>query len=547
MKDLRKEIKAYALKQAIEYGNAESKRIIPKLFQHGLKKDEIKEALKEAKKIAEEVNKLEEKERKEIYGEYKSLVIEHKEKEKDFPELPNASKGVITRIPPEPSKHLHIGHALSFILNYVYAEKYGGKCLLRFEDCNPEKVSKDYADSNLDDINNYLGIKLEGIKYVSDDLPIMYKHAETLIMGGSAFMCFCSREKMQDLRHKGIECECRKQDTDKNKKEWKKFLEGKYINGEGVLRFKGEMNSDFQVLRDPVLFRAVKAKHFRQGSKYKIWPMYDFYNPIEDDIMGITHILRSIEFEQRVPLHDKLRELLGLKKQTIVQYGRFNVIESTTKGREIREMIESGEYIGWDDPRLVTLKALKRRGIIKESFYELAKNSGFSRHEVNIDFSMIAAINRKILDKKANRYFFVSNPVQIKIKNLPKIDYVKAKMHPEKEEERKIKVRDEIFVSKEDYESFKGKETRLMSFCNVFLEKKAEFTSLENKNIQKIQWVGEGIKSRIFMPDATWVSGIAEEAVSKLSPGDIIQFERFGFCRFDRKNKDVYEFWFGHK
>ncbi len=551
------EIKAYALKNAIEFGKADAGRILPKLFNHGLDRKDIGKIMPTIQEIVNEVNSMPKGDREEEYDELKAYVKEHEEKEKDLPELPNAVEGkVVTRLPPEPSKYLHAGHALGFLLNYIYAQRYNGKCLLRFEDANPEKVSQEYVDMDLDDIENYLGIKPASIRFVSDDMPLLYKHAETLIKKGKAYMCFCSQEKMRDFRHAGKECECRRQSNDENMSEWNAFLKGKYNEGAATLRFKGNMQDQNQVLRDPVIFRSVHARHFRQGEKYKVWPMYDFYNPIEDGLMKVTHILRTNEFDQRVPLQDAIKDILGLPKQTVVQYGRFNVIDDSTeakaKGREIRALVESGKYIGWDDPRLVTLKALRRRGIKKEVFYELVKQLGLSKKEANIDFDMLAAISRKIIDKDTKRYYFVANPVPLSIKQSTesaKIKSVSLPVHPDSKETREIKL-GELYISAEDKKENAGKETRLLHLYNIEMPKRgpnAEVTGIENKQIPKIQWVSGHVPAKIFMPDATWIEGYAEEAVKQLKVGEVIQFERFGFVKLDKITKGTYEFWFTHQ
>ncbi|MBX4196031.1 glutamate--tRNA ligase [Candidatus Pacearchaeota archaeon] len=547
MKDFSKEIKAYALKNALEFGTAEAGKILTKLFQHGLDKKDIKNILPDIQAIVKKVNAMDNDQRGEEYASLGDIVKTHEEKEKDLPPLPNTEKGVITRIPPEPSKYLHLGHALSFLLNSIYAERYKGKCLLRFEDANPEKVTQEYVNAMLDDIKEYLHIKFDSMKYVSDDIPLLYTYAEQLIEKGKAYMCFCDRDTMQELRHSGKECEHRKINVKENLEHWKQFLAGKYKEGEAVLRIKGDMQHDNHVMRDAALFRMIDKPHFRQKTKYKVWPLYDFYNPIEDSIMGVTHILRTNEFEQRMPLQDMIKELLKLKRQTVVQYGRFSVIDATTKGREIRELIESGDYIGWDDPRLMTLRALRRRGIRKEVLYELVKQTGLSKYEVHLDFDMIAAISRKLIDKETSRYYFVEDPVELKIDKKPNLKSVKIPIHPDKDEMRTVEV-DSIYISKKDLKELKGKEVRLLHLYNVKLPatgNKAVFTSLENKPIPKIQWVSSSVPARVLMPNAKWVQGLAESGIKSLKVDDLIQFERFGFVRLDSKKEN--EFWYTHR
>lgn len=553
--DLDNEINAYALKNALDYEKADVGKILPKLFQHGLDKKDIGKIMPKIAEIVKKINSLSKEEKEKEFEKYKKYLVEKEEKEKDIPEIDVSDlKSVITRMAPEPSKYNHLGHALTFLLNYIYAKKYKGKCLLRFEDTNPEKVSQEYVDAMKEDVLEYLDIEPDDIRFVSDDMPLLYKNAEKLIELNKAYMCFCEREKMQDLRHKGVECECRGKESKTNLTEWARFVAGKYKEGQCVLRIKGDMKSENHVMRDSVIFRCVKAKHYKYKDKYKVWPMYDFYNPIEDSLMGVTLILRSNEFDMRVELQELIKELLNLKKQKIIQYGRFNVLDYTTKGREIRELVDSGELIGWDDPRLITLKALKRRGIRKESIYELVKQVGLSKHPVNLNFDMIAAINRKIIDPVSNRFSFVAEPIELKIKDSPNVKEVSVPIHPDKEKKRKIKIGENIFISKEDFDSLKGKEIRLLHLYNIKLGEKsvknkadAVFTSDEIKNIDKINWVSLGLKTKVLMPDGSWISGIADEGIWDLKPNAIIQFERFGFVRFDRLKNGTYEFWFSHK
>ena len=548
MNDFSKEIRAYALKNAIEFRRAEPKSILSKLFQFGLQKDDIKEVMSIVEKNVDQINSMPNDEKEKEFQSLKHLIKEHVEKEKKLPELKNVSGEVVTRFPPEPSKYLHFGHALACLINYTYAKKYNGKFVVRFEDCNPEKCSQEYADVILRDLKDYLEVKIDSIRYISDDMHLFYDYAEKLIEKGKAFMCFCDRDTMQNLRHEGKGCNCRSSSVQDNKKNWKKFLEGLYAPGTATLRYTGDMSANNQVLRDPVLFRSMDAEHYRQGTKYKVWPMYDFYNPIEDSLMGVTHILRSNEFDVRVELHDQLRNLFGLNNQETVQFGRFNVIGAEMSGRDIREKVKSGEYLGWDDPRLGTLPALERRGIDKDVLIELINHIGLSKKQIQIDFAMIASISRKLLDKKVNRYFFVADPVELQVQKMPDIKEVDAKLHPDKPFVRKLRVGKSIFISKEDFEELKGKEIRLMNLFNIKLGDKPVFTGEENNpKLQKIHWVSTSLPARILMDNATWVEGLAEQEIANIKIGEVVQFERFGFCRLDAVKNGMYEFWFSHK
>ena len=555
-------IRYLALENALKYkGKANPGAVIGSILalEPGLKKD-MKSLSKKIQGIIKEVNSMSAEEQEKALSRLPKLERPEKEEKKGLPELPDAVKGkVVTRIPPEPSKYTHLGHALSFLINYTYAKKYDGKCILRFEDTNPEKSTQEFVDSTLDDLN-YLGIKPDKVIYVSDELPMFYEMAEKLIMKKKAYVCHCSRDEMKKNRDEGRRCCLDKSDAKENTAEWKKMLTGKYEEGEATLRLAGDMGSKNHVMRDPVIFRINKAEHYRQKKKYCVWPLYDFENSISDSVNGITHILRSSEFgSMRIELQDYIKDLLGLKKQVVVQYGRFNIKGATTKGREIRELIKEGKVSGWDDPSLVTIKALRRRGIVNETYIELMNQMRLSSNTAkNIDWSMISSINRAILDKDVNRYFFVENPVEIKISGAPE-QQVELKLHPDFPERgsRRFTAGESFYVAKEDYEKFReGKLIRLMDCLNFEITgKKYKFHSKSVEEYRKngsaiIHWLPkeeELANVEIRMPDNEIKKGLAEPSVKNLKAGEIVQFARFGFCRLDKKEKNKLVFWFTNR
>jgi len=552
MKDFSKEIWAYALKNAIEFGKADAGKVLPKLFQHGLDKKDVKNVIKNIQEIVKKVNSMKPGEKEQEFSKYKDHVKEKEQREEGLPELENAKEGkVITRLAPEPSKYLHIGHALVFMIQYLYAKKYKGKCLLRFDDTNPEKSAKEYYDAIKADLS-WLGIKCDKEIIASNDMPVFYKYAEQLIKQKEAFVCSCSQEKMKELRDKMKECEHRKNKVEKNLELWKDMIGKKYKEGKIILRLKGDMKSNNGVMRDPVIFRVSYHAHFIQGKKYCVWPTYDFESSIEDSLNGVTHVIRSNELELREELHKHIIDLLKLKLPIIREIGRYQITGAETQGRIIREMIEKKEINGWDDPRLVTISALRRRGFVPEMFKELAQTVGLSKSSGHIDPSVLGAVNRKIIDPTADRYSFVEDPIRLEVENAPGIIEIKVPLHPDRPKEtRDVRVVvGDVFISKKDFNDFKGKEIRLLHLYNIKFPKKgkkAVFTSLENKDIPKINWLSFGTETKILMPDGSWVSGLADEEIAYLKPGELIQFERFGFVRFDGIKKGAYEFWFGHK
>ncbi len=382
------------------------------------------------------------------------------------------------------------------------------------------------------------------------------RKAEELIKKKKAYVCFCDRDTMQNLRHEGRACECRDQSVEQNLKFWDEMVSKKFPEGRCTLRLQGDIESDNHVMRDPVLFRISYAEHFRHKDKYCVWPLYDFENSVEDCKYGVTHILRSIEFgKMREELQNHIKKALGCKPQYVKEYGRFNIRGAVTQGRVIRQMIKEGKVSGWDDPSLVTLRALKRRGIVRKTYYELVKEVGVSAAPTNIDWTMISSINRSILDKEAERYFFVEEPIKIKIEGAPE-QTLSLKKHPEIDKGfRKFHTNTEFFIDKKDYDKLSDGLHRLMD-CLNFIKKGSQlkFHSTDYENFKKngdliIHWLPlkDNTDVKILMPDNTIKKGLGESSISNLKEGDIIQFQRFGFCRLDKKQEGYIQFVYAHR
>lgn len=539
---MKKEARILALQNAVKYdGKANVGAVIGALLgKHPDFKDKIKELSKDVQAVVKEVNALSSDEQ---HAELKKLAPETEEKKekkkRELPELPNVHGKVVTRIPPEPSKYPHLGHALSFLINYLYAKKYQGKCILRIDDTNPEKAKKEYYDA-LDDALAWLGIKPNKTIIASKEMETFYKYIEVLIKNEHAYACFCDKDTVSEYRTKAMVCEHRRQTVEKNFDIWKDMLAGKYKAGEVVLRLAGEIDATNATMRDPVLFRIVTTAHPITKKKYIVWPMYDFETVVGEEIAGVTHILRSNEFGlMRVELQNYIKDLLGFTKQDVIQYGRFNVIGAETQGRVIREMIEKNEVTGWDDPRLVTVMALRRRGIVPETFYELALEVGLSSTVTNLDWSMVAAINRKIIDPVTKRYFFIKDPRKITIHHPLKT--VDVPLHPENKKlgKKHVTLGDTFYVS-DPIE--KGRVYRFMHMFNfkneTFLSEEYDHT-LGAKIIHAVP-AHNAVDVHVLMNDGTIIKGKGEKALEDIKEGEIVQFERAFFCRLDDKKKKLF-------
>ncbi len=469
-----------------------------------------------------------------------------------LPPLPNAVKGKTAfRLPPEPSGFMHIGHAMAFTINYLYKEEYDGELWLRFEDTNPKKVAKRYYDSFRRGIE-WLGIRWEHEKNVSDDMEVMYGQGRRLIQDGNAYACSCDQEKVKRVRFEGKACEHRDAPVDTNLRIWEELLARKHREGEYVVRFKGDMQNVNYSLRDPNIFRVIEKSHPLTGDRYSLWPTYDVANAIEDEMCGITHVLRSSEF--RNELQQLIRDALGFRRLEVIQFSRFNFKGTPVQKRLLRPLVEEKLVTGWDDPRMPTVDGLRRRGIIPEAIRDFTVQVGYTKSEHEYDWSILLSINRKLLDPLSKRIFFVPDPVELKVKGAPK-RRAKIAFHPEKDlGQRTIETSDTFFLPKADLAGMKkGSAFRLMDLYNVELTSSgarpaARYTGDELfKDMRKLQWVTRDhaeVKvievGVLFDEDGAFnkdslkeTRGMAEAAFSSLKVGEIVQFPRFGFCRVD--------------
>ncbi len=556
MKDFSKEIKAYALKNAVEYGKAEADKIIGKLFQHGLDKKDIKQVMPLIVEAIKEINKLSNNEREKLLIDYQRYVKEREEKEKELSELPNSGKNMIFRLAPFPSGALHIGNAKTILLNSLYAEKYNAKLLLIMDDTigSEEKPITLESYKLIEEALEWLDVKYQKPEiYKSDRIEIYYKYALDLINKGRVYVCHCKQEILRKNRENGIECAHRSLRVKDNLDEWKKMFSAS--EGSAVLRLKTDMQNPNPAFRDRVLFRIAERKHPRIGNKYRVWPTLEMTWSIDDHLLGITHIIRGNDLMIETEMEKFIWDIFGWKHPETIHTGlvKIDLNEAKISKSKAQKEVASGKFTGWDDPRTWSIQALKRRGIKAESIREFVKEIGLNKSDITIPIDSLYAINRKLIDSDAERFYFVEKPIKLEIKGKPGIKEISKEIHPDKKEKRKVKV-DEIYISKNDINELKGQGIRLLHLYNIKLPakgKRAEFTSLDNKNIPKIQWVSSGGKVKILMPSGTWISGLAESSIRNLKPGEVVQFERFGFCRFDAAKKEgkeeIYEFWFAHK
>lgn len=388
---------------------------------------------------------------------------------------------VQTRFPPEPNGYLHIGHAKSILLNYGLAQKYGGKFNLRFDDTNPTKEKTEFVESIMEDVK-WLGADFEDrLFFASNYFQQMYDCAVLLIRKGKAFVCDLTAEEIReyrgDFKTPGKESPYRNRSVEENLKLFEEMKDGKYEDGERVLRAKIDMASPNINMRDPVIYRVAHMSHHNTGDAWCIYPMYDFAHPIEDAIEHITHSICTLEFEDHRPLYDwVVRECEFENPPRQIEFAKLYLTNVVTGKRYIKKLVEDKVVDGWDDPRLVSIAALRRRGYTPESIRMFVDLVGVSKANSSVDYAMLEYCIREDLKLKKPRMMAILDPIKLVIDNYPEdtIEYLDAANNLENPElgERKLPFGKELYIEREDFMEepikkyfrlFPGNEVRLMN------------------------------------------------------------------------------------
>lgn len=543
----------HALENAMRYnGKANIGAVIGKVLAENPEfKLDIKGLYQTATALIREVNSLSREEREKRFL---SLFGGLKEKERPEPKprlvLPNAEQGkVVCRIAPYPSGPLHIGNIKTYIINDGITKKYKGKLLLVIDDTigSEEKKIIPKAYKLIPKGLGLLSIKFSKTYYKSDRLPIYYKYAEELIKKDAAYVCNCPKERLTKYRMDGLVCDCRANQVEKNLSEWKKMF-SEYKDGEACLRIKTGMDHPNPAFRDRVLFRICSRRHPRVANRYKVWPLLEFSWAIDDYLLGITHILRGKELMMESEMERFIWNIFGWKHPEIVHLGLLQIEGVKLSKSKASKEVLSGKYFGWDDPRTWSVQALLRRGFLPEALREFCLGFGLNQNEVTVPVENLYAINRKLIDPKAKRYFFVENPKRIRIKSF-QAKRISIPSHPEfpKYGSRQFNINSNEFFVQDKIE--KGKIYRLMHLFNF---KDNKFVSEEHNpelNARLIHWLPArgNIKAEVLMPDASVKKGLIEQSAKKIRIGEVVQFERVGFARLDKKSRDKLVFWFAHR
>ena len=466
--------------------------------------------------------------------------------EKDLQE--GQYREVVTRFPPEPNGYLHIGHAKSILLNAGLAKKYGGKWNLRFDDTNPTKERTEFVESIIKDVEWLTGEKKEEIFYASNYFQQMYEAAVKLIQKGKAFVCDLSPEEMREYRgtltEPGKNSPYRERTIEENLRLFEEMKEGKYPDGSKVLRAKIDMTSPNMNMRDPIIYRVARMHHHNTGDEWCIYPMYDFAHPIEDAIEGVSHSICTLEFEDHRPLYDwVLRELEFVNPPKQIEFSKLYLTNVITGKRYIKKLVEDKIVDGWDDPRLVSIAALRRRGFTPESIQTFMELSGVSKSQASADYAMLEYCIREDLKLKRSRMMAVLDPIKLVITNYPEgqIEYLDVSNNQENEGlgTRKVPFGRELYIEREDFmieppkkyfRLYPGNEVRLM---NAYFVKCEEYITDENGKVTEVHCTydpetkcGSGFTGRKVKGTIHWVEATTAKTATVRLYENIVDEEK---------------------
>jgi len=434
---------------------------------------------------------------------------------------------IVTRFPPEPNGYLHIGHAKSILLNSGLAKEYNGTFNLRFDDTNPMKEKSEYVDSILEDVK-WLGADFgDKIYYASDYFDAMYEGAVTLIKKGKAYVCDLSAEEIREyrgtLKEPGKESPYRNRTVEENLDLFERMKNGEFEDGSKVLRARIDMASPNINMRDPVIYRIARMTHHNTGDKWCIYPMYDFAHPIEDAVEGVTHSICTLEFEDHRPLYDwVVRELEFPHPPKQIEFAKLYLQNVITGKRYIKKLVEDGVVDGWDDPRLVSISALRRKGVTPEAIRMFMNLSGVSKANSTSDMAMLEYCIREDLRMKARRMMAVLDPVKLIIDNYPEgeSELLEVENNQENEEmgKRMVSFSRELFIEREDFMEeppkkyfrlFPGNEVRLK---NAYFVTCTDFVKDESGKVVEVHCTydpktrsGSGFEGRKVKGTIHWV------------------------------------------
>ena len=559
----------YALENAVKHaGKATPGGVMGKVMAES---PELRSRAKEVPPlvgaVVAEVNAMSPDAQQAAFAEVEGSLVQRAVKEQEGPlkPLPNAEKGrVVLRLAPNPSGPPHFGHGRGMVIMDAYRGMYDGKFILRFDDTDTTvKPPWMPAYEMFPETVAWLCEKpADRVIHASSHMDRYYEVAEQAFARDALYVCECEGDAFRALKEKAQPCPHRGRTPEENLAQWRRMLAGDFRRGQAVVRVKTDIAHRDPALRDWVAFRLAEEPHPIVGDKYRVWPLLDFQSAVDDHDEGVTHIIRGKDLRDSTAKQQFLYQHMGWTYPETTYWGRVSVHEFGKFSKSIlQDAIRRGEYSGWDDPRLPTFPALRRRGFTPEGIRNFWLSFGITEKDIAASIVTLEAENKKVLEPVVNHYFFVPDPAPLRITGAPQLT-PHALYHPEKPDKRARVIplpASEVLVPRADVAALApGAAVRLKDLANVRLAIDADGeATFEGDDVAWIrmnraailQWVPAqgGVPARLVMPDASVVEGVAEPALADEDVGAIVQLERVGFARVDRKGADAITLYFAHK
>ncbi|MBU0684515.1 MAG: glutamate--tRNA ligase [Candidatus Thermoplasmatota archaeon] len=541
--DIGQIIRKYALQNAVQFnGKATVGAVLGKVMAENTElRPRAKELTTLAKTVVDEINKMPAEAQKKALEELapELLVKESKQRETGLPDLRGVTGEVRMRMAPNPSGPLHVGHSRMAILNDEYVKRYGGICYNRFEDTDPARIDPSGYDTIPEDFA-WLGVRIDKTIIQSERFEIYYDIAKNLLEMGKAYVCTCKPETWRDLKNHKKPCPHREQPLSEQMLRWDLLFDGSYKPEEASLMVKTDLMHPNPAIRDFVGLRIDDTPHPRTGTKYRVYPLMNLAVAVDDHLLDLTHVLRGKDHLNNTFRQQYLYDYFGWKKPVYIHYGRVSIEDAQLSTSKMANGIREGLYSGWDDPQLGTLRALKRRGIRPESLRRYWLETGIKEVDIEFSWKTLYSFNRELIDDSADRFFFVSDPVKVKIEGAPDL-VSKAPVHPDHPERgiREIRIgpKRTVYVSRDDVPKGDGK-LRLKDLGNIeFKGGVAHYIGNDlgvlKEGVPIAHWAPlSSFDAEVLMTDGTAKKGKAEPLLAA-AKGKLVQLERFAFVRVE--------------
>ncbi len=549
--DIEPVVRKYALQNAVQFGGkATLGAVLGKVMaEHAELRPRAKEITAVAKKIVEEINRMSpEAQKSALEKESPELLVkEAKVREARLPDLEGVHGEVRMRMAPNPSGPLHVGHSRMGVLNDEYVKRYGGICYDRFEDTDPARVDPDGYRTIPEDFA-WLGVKIDKTIIQSDRFEIYYDVAKKLLEMGKAYVCTCKPDVWRELKNKKQACPHREQPLSEQMVRWCKLFDHSYKPEEASLIVKTDLNHPNPAIRDFVGLRIDDTPHPRTGTKYRVYPLMNLAVAVDDHLLDLTHVLRGKDHLNNTYRQMYIYDYFGWRKPVYIHYGRVSIPEAQLSTSKMARGIREGQYTGWDDPRLGTLRALKRRGIRPESLRRYWVETGIKEVDIEFSWKTLYSFNRELIDDGADRYFFVGNPVDILIEGAPPGLTAKAPLHPEHPERGARELRmgqDNVVLLAADDLASNPKRLRLKDLCNIELLGNGRAKYIGNdlgilkEGVQIVHWVPkDSLPAEVLMTDGDTKVGMAERGLVG-AKGRVVQLERFAYAMVEQVSPKI--------